>query len=162
MSSANMPGRDRGSGPSLDIRPVESSDALRLGALFDALAAAGDERTFHPHSLTHDRAREICRRRSSDVYMVATTGGDLIGYGMLRGWEEGYEVPSLGIAVHPEHRHRGVGRALMSRLHEVGPRGLRRRSASVCMQTTMMLLRSTDPLDIGSRRRTPKVTTATN
>jgi len=35
---------------------------------------------------------------------------------MLRGWEEGYEVPSLGIAVAPDAEGRGYGRAMMHAL----------------------------------------------
>jgi [ribosomal protein S18]-alanine N-acetyltransferase len=36
---------------------------------------------------------------------------------MLRGWDEGYDVPSLGIAVHPESRGQGLGELLMHFLH---------------------------------------------
>jgi ribosomal protein S18 acetylase RimI-like enzyme len=38
----------------------------------------------------------------------------MVGYGMLRGWDEGYEVPAFGVCVRPGERGRGVGRALLS------------------------------------------------
>jgi len=60
----------------------------------------------NPHA-----ARRIPRR--------ALEGGRIIAYGMLRGWSEGYAIPSLGIAVLPECRRRGVARQLMHHLHEV-------------------------------------------
>jgi len=36
---------------------------------------------------------------------------------MLRGWDEGYETPSLGIAVHPDARGLGLARTFMGFLH---------------------------------------------
>ena len=41
----------------------------------------------------------------------------MIGYGMLRGWDEGYEIPSLGIAIDPAQQGRGYGQRLMEFLH---------------------------------------------
>src|SRR5689334_9828244 len=38
---------------------------------------------------------------------------------MLRGWDEGYETPSLGIAIREGYRDRGLGRQVMSALHDV-------------------------------------------
>src|SRR5690242_21202213 len=43
----------------------------------------------------------------------------VIGYGMLRGWDEGYAIPSLGIAIDPEVRGRGHSRVLMNFLRDV-------------------------------------------
>ena len=43
---------------------------------------------------------------------------------MLRGWDEGYAVPSLGIAVRTSAQGRGLGRLMMAHLHaEAGRRG---------------------------------------
>ena len=36
---------------------------------------------------------------------------------MLRGWDEGYDVPSLGIAVRVDHYRHGHGRVMMTALH---------------------------------------------
>jgi ribosomal protein S18 acetylase RimI-like enzyme len=36
---------------------------------------------------------------------------------MLRGWDEGFEIPSLGIAILPDARGTGLGTALMHYLH---------------------------------------------
>jgi ribosomal protein S18 acetylase RimI-like enzyme len=113
------------------FRPATPADETRLADLFCALAIAGDERLFHPHPLTHTAARTVCRHRDAadggphDEYHVAVEpsarGGaeTIVGYGMLRGWSEGYETPSLGIAVHPDHRGRGIARQLMDHLHAV-------------------------------------------
>ena len=36
---------------------------------------------------------------------------------MLRGWDEGYATPSLGIAVRDDCQRQGVGRIMMEHLH---------------------------------------------
>jgi ribosomal protein S18 acetylase RimI-like enzyme len=36
---------------------------------------------------------------------------------MLRGWDEGYEVPSLGIALHPHAQGQGLAHLFMDFLH---------------------------------------------
>ncbi|MFN8515656.1 MAG: GNAT family N-acetyltransferase [Chloroflexia bacterium] len=53
----------------------------------------------------------------ADLYYVLIAGDTILGYGMLRGWDAGYEVPSLGIAIHPQYRGSGLGKLLMQFLH---------------------------------------------
>lgn len=103
---------------SLKIRPLAVGDGPALADLFAAIVAAGDERRFHPHPLTPEQARTLADDYAgADIYMAAVEDGRVIAYGMLRGWDEGYAVPSLGIAVHPNAQGRGVGRAMMDGLH---------------------------------------------
>jgi ribosomal protein S18 acetylase RimI-like enzyme len=63
--------------------------------------------------------KRLCTLPTRDVYLLARWGARVIGYGLLRGWDEGYEIPSLGIAVHPRFRGQRVGLALMHVLHAV-------------------------------------------
>lgn len=88
-----------------------------LAEFFADLVAAGDEHAFHPHPFTPEAAAERAAYRGLDVYCVAVAGGRVLGYGMLRGWDEGFEVPSLGIAIHQAARGIGLGRAMMAYLH---------------------------------------------
>ena len=98
-----------------------------LAELFEALRSAGDERWFHPHPLTREEAERLCAYEGRDLYAVLVDGERVVAYGMLRGWDAGFEIPNLGIAVHPEARGRGAGRALIERLHEEArSRGARR------------------------------------
>jgi ribosomal protein S18 acetylase RimI-like enzyme len=32
---------------------------------------------------------------------------------MLRGWDEGYDIPAFGVAVDPDYRRRGIARKLL-------------------------------------------------
>jgi len=84
-----------------------------LKDLFCALSADGDGNFFYPHPLTPEEARKLCRYSGLDQYFVATINGRILGYGMLRGWEEGYTIPSLGLATHPDARSQGLGEFLM-------------------------------------------------
>jgi glycosyltransferase involved in cell wall biosynthesis/GNAT superfamily N-acetyltransferase len=93
-----------------ELAPRHEAD---LSAFFRALVENGDGSLFYPHPLTAIEARRICRHAGLDQYFVATSEGRIVGYGMLRGWDEGYDIPSLGLATHPEHRNRKVAEAMM-------------------------------------------------
>lgn len=102
----------------LEIRLLDEDLEQEFGTFLERLADdAGN--TFHPHPLTRDAAREACRSKGADVRYVATISGQVVAYGLLRGWDEGYDVPSLGIAVDPSFRSRGIGHVLMELLHAV-------------------------------------------
>lgn len=88
-----------------------------LAAFFQHLRESGADRHFHPHPFTREEARARCAYHGKDVYCVANAAGRTIAYGMLRGWDEGYAVPSLGVAVHAELRGTGLGRLMMGYLH---------------------------------------------
>ena len=86
---------------------------------FEALRESGDDRFFHPHPFTSEEAERILGYSGPDIYRVLLKENNVLGYGMLRGWEDGYAVPSLGIAIHPVSRGVGLGRAFMLYLHEI-------------------------------------------
>lgn len=110
MSSVNQDG--------IECRLVGPEDAEALGQLFERFRAQGVETFFHPHPMTMSEGAKRASYAGKDAYCVAETGGSLIGYGMLRGWDEGYEVPSLGIAIESAAQGCGVGRRLMEFLHK--------------------------------------------
>lgn len=91
--------------------------------LLAALVAAGEERFFHPHPFDHATLRRLAvATPSGDEYHVAVTRSRVVAYGLLRGWGEGFAVPSLGLAVHPAARGAGVARRMMAHLHAVARR----------------------------------------
>lgn len=97
------------------MRPVRAGDERILGALFAGL----DTTWFRPHDLGPDGARMVAGHAGRDVYLVGFLGHVPVAYGMLRGWDEGYRVPALGIAVRDGYRDRGIGRRMMRVLHRV-------------------------------------------
>jgi ribosomal protein S18 acetylase RimI-like enzyme len=69
-------------------------------------------RHFHPFPMTRETAERLCRVQSKDRYYVAFLDGVMVGLAMLRGWDEGYEVPSFGVFIDYRYHGRGFGRLL--------------------------------------------------
>jgi ribosomal protein S18 acetylase RimI-like enzyme len=101
----------------LEIRQVVSQLEGALAEFFAFLNTSGDEVFFHPHDFNEEAAEQIATYKGKDLYYVLLLEGKVLGYGMLRGWDEGYEIPSLGIIIHPAARGKGLGRLLMVFLH---------------------------------------------
>jgi ribosomal protein S18 acetylase RimI-like enzyme len=111
----------------LEFHRIEPAVERGLAIFFEHLRSAGEEARFHPHPFTPEAARERAGYGGRDVYCVAMAAGVVLGYGMLRGWDQGYAIPSLGIAIHADARGIGLGRALMLYLHaEARRRGAQR------------------------------------
>lgn len=102
---------------SIDCRTLGPAWKEPLKEFLKALEKAGDHRHFHPHPFTDEVIDGLARHRGRDLYTVVVEENRVLGYGMLRGWDEGFETPSLGIAIHPAARNLGLGKALMQFLH---------------------------------------------
>lgn len=111
------------SGPAIDLRcrRLTPRHVHDLVAFLTRLAAAGDGRLFHPHPFTCEAVEELAAPGRRDEYHVWTAGrdGPVVAYGMLRGWDEAFTIPSLGIAVDPQYRGQGIGRRLITHLHVI-------------------------------------------
>jgi ribosomal protein S18 acetylase RimI-like enzyme len=88
-----------------------------LLVFFQELVAAGISKHFHLHPFDADSAAERANYSGLDVYYVVALADRVVGYAMLRGWDAGYVVPSLGVALHPSVHGIGLGRTLMHVLH---------------------------------------------
>ncbi len=98
----------------VEFRIVGPGDAGKLADIFAEL----DSPFFGPHPLTPDEATRLANRSGRDVYALLVADQLPVAYGMLRGWDEGYTTPSLGIAVRTSAKGRGYGRLMMERLHD--------------------------------------------
>ncbi len=101
----------------VEIRALRGEDSDKLKTFFAALGRDAETvRFFHPHPLTEEYATELCARVESvaDRSYIATQNGEVVGYSMLRGWDEGYPVPSFGACVHPDRRNDGLGKRLLA------------------------------------------------
>ena len=102
----------------VQFRQVGPADASALACLFAQI----DTTYFRPHAMTANGARQIAARGGRDCYLIGVVQGTAVAYGMLRGWDEGYAIPSLGVAVRRDLVGRGLGRATMLALHEIARR----------------------------------------
>lgn len=110
-----------------EFQVVGPQHAQALAAFFERLRANGDESYFHPHPLTGGEAQKRAAYCGLDFYCVLMQGSAVVAYGMLRGWDEGYEVPAIGAAVDPSAQGHGYGRLLMNYLHATArERGVKR------------------------------------
>ena len=98
----------------VEFRIAKSEDAGLLADLFADL----DTTFFRPHPFSAGEARRLANYAGRDVYAILTVDGRAVAYGMLRGWDEGYATPSLGIAVRRSAQRRGYGRMMMKALHD--------------------------------------------
>jgi [ribosomal protein S18]-alanine N-acetyltransferase len=94
------------------FEPVGPQHAEALAALFERNSTPAVTGMFDPFPLTVREAHRIALTPRKDLYYVASSEGRLLGLSMLRGFDEGYEIPSFGIFVDHESHRQGVGREL--------------------------------------------------
>jgi len=87
-----------------------------LERFFAALDERGDDAFFHPHGWDKATLHALARSADADMYYLFVQSRNVLAYGLLRGWDAGYAIPSLGIAVHPLARSAGLGRLMMEYL----------------------------------------------
>jgi ribosomal-protein-alanine N-acetyltransferase len=90
----------------LAIEPLESSN---VGDLADLLGSVDPK--YFSHATPEAASRFL--GQPADIHVLGRIAGEVVAFGMLRGWHEGYATPSLGIAVRPDREGRGYGRAMM-------------------------------------------------
>lgn len=106
-----------GATAALEFRRLCPELTAAVAEFFRAVAAGPDHAFFHPHPMTDDEAARLCAYGGHDLYYVACAGGRVLAYGLLRGWDEGFAIPSLGIAIAADARGRGLARPFMAFLH---------------------------------------------
>ena len=95
----------------ITIRRLKPKDRERLYQFFMSLSRR-TKRFFHPHKFDRKSAEKICRDKK-DYYYGLFYGKEIIGYSMLRGFSEGYEVPSYGGCIADGCQGFGLGQFLL-------------------------------------------------
>jgi ribosomal-protein-alanine N-acetyltransferase len=103
----------------LAILPLAPCHEPELSEFFDYVKQSDAQKYFHPHPFSHDMAKSIVSYTGKDLYAAALGSGQVVGYGMLRGWDEGFLVPSLGLVLHEKARGTGLSLAFIHYLHAV-------------------------------------------
>jgi len=122
------------------LQVVGPEHASALTSFFERLRSQGVEKFFHPHPLTAEEAQKRAAYQGRDFYCVLVLDDTVIGYGMLRGWDEGYEVPSVGVVVDPAVEGRGYSGSILKYLRATArQRGVVRLRATVEPENTRMV-----------------------
>lgn len=103
----------------LEFRKIGPKMRRPLARFFRQFRGSRGAQWFHPHPITSLQAKKICTYKGKDLYYAAMDRDHILAYGMLRGWDEGWRTPSLGIAVHRDVRKKGLAKAFMHFLHAV-------------------------------------------
>jgi RimJ/RimL family protein N-acetyltransferase len=107
------------------LRRLQTEHTLALKELFSIIRSDPSAESFHPHGFSAADAARTAAYTGRDVYAgYFAENGELVAYGMLRGIDEGYQIPSLGIYVAPAARGKGVSSRVMNGLHELARRDL--------------------------------------
>jgi GNAT superfamily N-acetyltransferase len=93
----------------LAFTAIVRQDADELSDLFERNADSVS-RTFDPFPLTRSSARRIALQPRSDAFYIARLSGSAAAMSMLRGFDEGYDVPSFGVFVDSALQGYGIGR----------------------------------------------------
>lgn len=101
----------------LEFVRLTPSHFSKLAALFEVIRTDTAGEFFHPHPFSDEEAKKICTHTGKDKYYGAVANHVIVGYGMLRGWDDGFSIPSLGIYIISSWRGTGVARGLMEFLH---------------------------------------------
>jgi RimJ/RimL family protein N-acetyltransferase len=93
--------------------PLTVAEAPALAGL---LATERKEYLAHFHPFAFDAATLAARLHAAreDRYWAIHAGGELAGFCMLRGWDEGYSRPSFGIVVAETFAGRGLAREALA------------------------------------------------
>lgn len=95
--------------PPVDIAPLDPAHAPEVARLLGD-ARAGYVRHFRPFAFDEESLRGIFGAARKDRFWGMRVDGELAGFFMLRGLDEGYARPAFGVFVAEHFGRRGLGR----------------------------------------------------
>jgi len=101
------------------LSKLDSQHQISLINFLGLLQQHNDHKTFHPHEFDNQSIEKIIKlsRSGPDEYWILEHNNEILAYGLLRGWSEGFTIPSIGLAVSPNYRGLGLGEQMMLFLH---------------------------------------------
>ena len=98
----------------IELINIDHNCLALLTAFFERINSSHYIDLFSPHPFNQDSAARICGYQGRDFYAaVVLDKKEMIGYGMLRGWDDGYQIPSLGLCILEEYQGLGLGEVLL-------------------------------------------------
>jgi RimJ/RimL family protein N-acetyltransferase len=97
----------------LIFRKIQSSDSVLLKTFFVQNDVPQVTETFTAFPLNSETTNFITSKPHKDKYYLLIFEGQPVGFSMLRGFDEGYSVPSFGIFIDHRFQGRGYGKKLL-------------------------------------------------
>lgn len=107
------------SGNSFCVSRLVPTDFSKILNLFAIIKDDSEAKNFHPHAFNQEQAYIVTNYTGIDYYLGFFENDEIIGYGLLRGWDAGFNIPSLGIYIRPDSRGKGLSIKFMKALHEI-------------------------------------------
>ncbi len=99
-----------------DIRLLKISDAEALSKLLLA-SDRNYSKYFIPFSFDLKTIKKILSKLSDDMFFGVYSNEELVGFYMLRGFDEGYDVPSYGVWI--SEKYSGLGLSKFTLQHAI-------------------------------------------
>ena len=97
----------------MEIKLLRNADIEFIESFWNSLSE-NDISFFHPHTFNHESACKICEYVGKDEYYAIWDMSKIAGYGMLRGMDDGYAVPSLGLCIGNKYRRTGLSKLFIN------------------------------------------------
>lgn len=97
----------------IEFRKVQSNDRSLLGDFFLTNNVPIILENFTAFPLTLETVDNICLKPHKDKYYIYIEDNKIKGFSMLRGWDEGFEIPSFGIFIDYRELGLGLGRIVL-------------------------------------------------
>jgi len=91
----------------LILKKISPDDVDQVSKFFTENSVDAITCFFSPFELTAETARWIACEPHKDRFYLGKVNNQIVGFSMLRGWDEGFTVPSFGIFI--DHRKHGLG-----------------------------------------------------
>lgn len=96
----------------VEIKELKTIDALNLSALI--LSAPKDyTKYFTPFSFEEDSIKKLINNAIKDKYFGIFVDEFLVGFYMLRGFDEGFEIPSYGVWISEKFSGMGLSKVTL-------------------------------------------------
>lgn len=100
------------------LKRIQPDDLNILASLFVQNDVPVITDTFNPFPLNAETAQWIACEARLDRFYIAFLEDTAVGFSMLRGWDEGYNVPSFGIFIDFRFHGRGLGSLVLEQTIE--------------------------------------------
>jgi len=99
----------------IEIVRLREDHAELLNIFFEHINTPEYRKDFSPFPFDGKQATVLCNYQGQDLYYaIIMENTKIIGFGMLRGWDEGYEIPSIGLCIRKTYQGMGFGKLMLA------------------------------------------------